>query len=150
MEFAKTARGRPQADDSYLPQAAVSACASKQGGAMRGDLILQQVCQVLAIVLLSPLLRGFIATLEEKVPRGQAPQHLSALPRSVQAVPQRNRVFHSARRGVRAASPSFEHSRRDRQTSRGRISSVESGLSFSGLRLVARQFFHRQHSGCVA
>lgn len=40
---------------------------------MRGDVILQQVCQVLAIVLLSPLLHGFIVTMEEKVQRGRGP-----------------------------------------------------------------------------
>jgi len=43
---------------------------------MRGDVILQQVCQVLAIVLLSPLLHGFITTIEEKVQRGQGPSVL--------------------------------------------------------------------------
>lgn len=40
---------------------------------MRGDVILQQVCQVLAIALLSPLLHGFIVTMEEKVQRGRGP-----------------------------------------------------------------------------
>ncbi|MDE1978360.1 MAG: NADH-quinone oxidoreductase subunit H, partial [Betaproteobacteria bacterium] len=40
---------------------------------MRGDVILQQVCQVLAIVMLSPLLHGFIVTMEEKVQRGRGP-----------------------------------------------------------------------------
>ena len=40
---------------------------------MRGDVVLQQVCQVLAITLLSPLLHGFIATMEEKVQRGYGP-----------------------------------------------------------------------------
>ena len=40
---------------------------------MRGDVILQQVCQVLVIVLLSPLLHGFIVTMEEKVQRGFGP-----------------------------------------------------------------------------
>ncbi|WP_449370315.1 respiratory chain complex I subunit 1 family protein [Thiomonas sp.] len=40
---------------------------------MRGDVILQQVCQMLTIVLLSPLLHGFIVTMEEKVQRGRGP-----------------------------------------------------------------------------
>lgn len=40
---------------------------------MRVDVVLQQVCQVLVIALLSPLLHGFIATMEEKVQRGTGP-----------------------------------------------------------------------------
>ena len=40
---------------------------------MAGDVILQQICQVLAILLLSPLLQGFLVTLEEKIQRGQGP-----------------------------------------------------------------------------
>jgi formate hydrogenlyase subunit 4 len=40
---------------------------------MQADVVLQQIAQVLAIVLLSPLLHGFIATVEEKVQRGQGP-----------------------------------------------------------------------------
>ncbi len=40
---------------------------------MQGDVVLQQIAQVLAILLLSPLLHGFITTVEEKVQRGQGP-----------------------------------------------------------------------------
>ncbi|CUB00250.1 respiratory chain complex I subunit 1 family protein [Thiomonas bhubaneswarensis] len=40
---------------------------------MRGDVILQQIAQVLAILLLSPLLHGFIAKMEEIVQRGSGP-----------------------------------------------------------------------------
>ncbi|MGC8703006.1 MAG: NADH-quinone oxidoreductase subunit H [Thiomonas sp.] len=40
---------------------------------MRVDVVLQQVCQVLVIALLCPLLHGFIAAMEEKVQRGTGP-----------------------------------------------------------------------------
>ena len=40
---------------------------------MQADSILQQVAQVLTILLLSPLLHGFIVTVEEKIQRGQGP-----------------------------------------------------------------------------
>ena len=40
---------------------------------MQGHTVLQQITQVLAVMLLSPLLHGFITTLEEKVQRGQGP-----------------------------------------------------------------------------
>lgn len=40
---------------------------------MQGNVVLQQIAQVLAILLLSPLLHGFITTVEEKVQRGQGP-----------------------------------------------------------------------------
>ncbi len=40
---------------------------------MQLDAILQQIAQVLTILLLSPLLHGFINTVEEKIQRGQGP-----------------------------------------------------------------------------
>ncbi|MHB1544551.1 MAG: respiratory chain complex I subunit 1 family protein [Gammaproteobacteria bacterium] len=40
---------------------------------MVGDIILQQVFQVLVILALSPLLQGFIVTLEAKIERGRGP-----------------------------------------------------------------------------
>ncbi len=40
---------------------------------MEGQVVLQQIAQVLVIVLFSPLLHGVITTLEEKIQRGQGP-----------------------------------------------------------------------------
>lgn len=40
---------------------------------MRPETILQQIAQVLVILLFSPLLHGFIMTVEEKIQRGQGP-----------------------------------------------------------------------------
>ncbi|EQD37041.1 respiratory-chain NADH dehydrogenase subunit 1, partial [mine drainage metagenome] len=40
---------------------------------MAGDAILQQVFQVLAILVFSPLLQGFIVTLEARIERGRGP-----------------------------------------------------------------------------
>ena len=40
---------------------------------MQPETILQQIAQVLTILLFSPLLHGFIATVEEKIQRGQGP-----------------------------------------------------------------------------
>lgn len=40
---------------------------------MQGHTVLQQIAQVLTILLFSPLLHGFIVTVEEKIQRGQGP-----------------------------------------------------------------------------
>jgi formate hydrogenlyase subunit 4 len=40
---------------------------------MQGHVVLQQIAQVLTILLFSPLLHGFIVTVEEKIQRGQGP-----------------------------------------------------------------------------
>ncbi|MDD3577203.1 MAG: NADH-quinone oxidoreductase subunit H, partial [Halothiobacillus sp.] len=40
---------------------------------MQSHLVWQQIAQVAMIVLLSPLLHGFITTVEEKVKRGRGP-----------------------------------------------------------------------------
>lgn len=45
-------------------------------GVMTGDVVFQQVCQVLAVLCLAPLLQGFIVTCREKIARGKGPSVL--------------------------------------------------------------------------